>query len=141
MGKNSPNYGLGSHILPMGRGKPKDHGEPKDRFFLGQPKGKVIILEDVTTTGSSLLETIDNLNQAKIQTIAAIGLTNRVELRDDGKSVKVAVEEKGIPYLQMSSALELLPLVCQRLKPKGEIVKKVEEEFEKYGVEKLKLVR
>ena len=139
--KNSPNYGLGSHILPMGRGKPKDHGEPKDRFFLGQPKGKVIILEDVTTTGSSLLETIDNLNQAKIQTIAAIGLTNRMELRDDGKSVKVAVEEKGIPYLQMSSALELLPLVCQRLKPKGEIVKKVEEEFEKYGVEKLKLVR
>ena len=139
--KESKNYGSGSHILPMGRGKPKDHGEPKDRFFLGQPKGKTVILEDVTTTGSSLLETIAHLTQAKIQTIAAIGLTNRMELRDDGKSVKEAVEKKGIPYLQMSNALELLPLVCQRLKPKGEIVKKVEEEFEKYGVEKLKLVR
>ena len=139
--KNSPNYGPGSHILPMGKGKPKDHGEPKDRFFLGQPKGKIIILEDVTTTGSSLLETIDNLKQTEAQIIAAIGLTNRMELRDDGKSVKEAVEEKGVPYLQMSNALELLPLAYERLKPREEIAKKVEEEFEKYGVEKLKLVR
>ena len=139
--KNSPNYDLGSHILPMGRGKPKDHGEPKDRFFLGQPKGKTVILEDVTTTGSSLLETIDNLTQAKIQIIAAIGLTNRMELRDDGKSVKEAVEAKGVPYLQMSNALKLLPLAYEKLKPGEEIAKKVEEEFQEYGVEKLKLRR
>lgn len=141
--KNSPNYGLGSHILPMGRGKPKDHGEPKDRFFLGQPKGKTVILEDVTTTGSSLLETIDNLTQAKIQIIAAIGLTNRMELggRYDGKSVKEAVEAKGVPYLQMSNALKLLPLAYEKLKPGEEIAKKVEEEFQEYGVEKLKLRR
>lgn len=137
--KNSPNYGSGSHILPMGRGKPKDHGELKDRFFIGQPKGKVVILEDVTTTGSSLLETIDNLTQAKTQIIAAIGLTNRMELTTDGKSVKEAVEVKGVPYLQMSNALELLPLAYQKLKPGEEIAKKVEEEFQKYGVKKLKL--
>ena len=138
--KNSPNYGLGSHILPMGRKKPKDHGELKDRFFLGQPKGKTVILEDVTTTGSSLLETIDNLTQAKIQIIAAIGLTNRMELRDDGKSVKEAVEAKGVPYLQMSSALELLSLAYQKFKPSQEVGKKTEEYFQKYGIEKLKLL-
>jgi len=139
--KESKNYGLGSHILPMGRGKPKDHGKLKDRFFLGQPKGKVVILEDVTTTGSSLLETIDNLTQAKIQIIAAIGLTNRMEMGDDGKSVKETVEAKGAPYLQMSNALELLPLAYEKLKPGEEIAKKVEEEFQEYGVEKLKLRR
>jgi orotate phosphoribosyltransferase len=138
--KNSPNYGLGSHILPMGKKKPKDHGELKDRFFLGQPKGKTVILEDVTTTGSSLLETIDNLTQAKIQIIAAIGLTNRMELRDDGKSVKEAVEAKGVPYLQMSSALELLSLAYQKFKPSQEVAKKTEEYFQKYGIEKLKLL-
>lgn len=138
--KNSPNYGPGSHILAMGRGKPKDHGEPKDRFFLGQPKGKVVILEDVTTTGSSLLETIDNLSEAKTQIIAAIGLTNRMELRDDRKSVKEVVEAKGVPYFQMSNALELLPLAYIKLKPREEIAKKVEEEFQKYGVKKLKLL-
>ncbi|MBT9174073.1 MAG: Orotate phosphoribosyltransferase [Syntrophomonadaceae bacterium] len=138
--KNSPNYGLGSHTLAMGRGKLKDHGEPKDRFFLGQPKGKVVLLEDVTTTGSSLLETIDNLNQSHLQIVAAISLTNRMELTDDKKSVSELVETKGVPYYQMSGALELLPLVYEKLKPEEEIVKKVEEEFQEYGVKKLKLL-
>jgi orotate phosphoribosyltransferase len=40
----------------MGRAKPKDHGDPKDRYFVGEPGGKVVILEDVTTTGKSLIE-------------------------------------------------------------------------------------
>ena len=137
---NSPNYGPGSHVLAMGRGKPKDHGEPKDRFFVGQPKGKVIILEDATTTGSSLLETIDNLTEAKCQVIAAVVLTNRMELRDDGKSVKEAVEAKGVPYLQMSNAFELLPLAYQEFNPSQEVAKKTEEYFQKYGIEKLKLL-
>lgn len=138
--KNSPNYGPGSHVLAMGRGKPKEHGEPKDRFFLGLPKGKIVILEDVTTTGSSLLETIDNLKQVESQIIAAIGLTNRMELRNDRTSVKEAVEAKGVPYLQMSNALEILPLAYQKLKPREEIAKKVEEEFQEVGIEKLKLL-
>jgi len=138
--KNSPNYGPGSHVIPMGRGKPKDHGEPKDRFFVGMPKEKTIILEDVTTTGSSLLETIERLKDTSVRIIAAISLTNRMEKRDDGKSVKEAVEGKGISYFQMSNALELLPMVCQKLKPKIEIIQKIEEEFQKYGVRKLKLL-
>ena len=138
--KKSPNYGLRSHILAMGRGKPKAYGEPKDRFFIGQPKGKVVILEDLTTTGSSLLETIDNLTQVKAQIIAAIGLTNRMELGDDGKSVKEVVEEKGVPYFQMSNASELLPMIYEKLKPGEEIARKVEEYFQKYGIEQLKLL-
>jgi orotate phosphoribosyltransferase len=124
----------------MGRGKPKDHGEPKDRFFLGQPRGKIIILEDVTTTGSSLLETIDNPNQFQLQIIAAISLTNRMELTDDKKRVREVVEAKGVPYYQMSNAIELLPLAYRKLKPTEEIAKRVEEEFQDYGVEKLKLL-
>jgi orotate phosphoribosyltransferase len=138
--KKSPNYAPYSHTLAMGRGKPKDHGEPKDRYFVGQPRGKTLILEDVTTTGSSLLETIENLIRARVQMIAAVGLTNRVELTNDGKSVGKAVEEKGISYLQMSDALELLPLAYKKLKPREEIAKKVEEEFQQYGVEKLKFL-
>jgi len=138
--KKSSNFGLASHILPMGRGKPKDHGDLKDRFFVGMPRGETVILEDVTTTGSSLLETIEKLKITGVKIIAAISLTNRMEKRDDGKSVKEAVEEKGIPYFQMSNVLELLPMTHQKLKPKMEIAQKVEEEFQKYGVEKLKLL-
>ncbi len=139
--KKSPLYGPFSHILAMGRGKPKDHGDEKDRFFIGVPKGKVIILEDVTTTGYSLLESINTIKKIKeASIIAAIGLTNRMEKGLDGKSVKESVEEKGVPYFQMSKLPELLFLACQKNNPSKEIAQKVEEEFQQYGIEKLKLL-
>jgi orotate phosphoribosyltransferase len=137
--KKAPNYSPGSHVLPMGRGKPKNHGAPKDKYFVGQPKGKTIVLEDVTTTGGSLLTTIDSLAEAEVPVIAAFALTDRMELRDDGQSVQVAVESKGIPYHVLSNALQLLPEAYRRLNPGENIAKAIEEEFEKYGVEKLKL--
>ncbi len=138
--KESLDYAPGSHVLPMGRGKPKDHGAPKDKYFVGQPKGKVIILEDVTTTGGSLLSTIDALKEAGITVIAALGITNRMELRDDKQSVKQAVEAKGIPYYALSDAFQLLPEVYKRLKPGEEIAKAIEKEFQEFGVEKLNLL-
>jgi len=64
----------------------------------------------------------------------------RIQKDSYGWFVKEAVEEKGIPYFQMSNVLELLPMTHQKLKPKMEIAQKVEEEFQKYGVEKLKLL-
>lgn len=137
--KQSPDYTLGSHALPMGRKIPKDHGAPKDRFFVGEPRGKTIVLEDVTTTGGSLIETIDNLTEAEVQVIAALGLTNRMELRDDGMSVQQAVEAKGVPYHTLSSALDLLPEAYKKLKPGEDIAKAVEQEFKEWGVKKLSL--
>ena len=139
--KRRANYGPGVYSLPMGRGKSKDHGDPKDRYFVGMPRGRTIVLEDVTTTGGSLLTTIDNLLEAGVEIIASIGLSSRNEIRDDGKSVKEAVEEKGVSYHAMSNALDLLPEIYKRLQP-GEdvaVAKLVEEYFEKYGVEKIKL--
>lgn len=114
--KESPNYGQNSHTLPMGRGKPKDHGAPKDKYFVGEPKGKTIILEDVTTTGDSLLNTIDGLTETEILIIAAFSLTNRMELRDDKQSVQKAVESRNVPYHALSSALQLLPEAYKKFK-------------------------
>jgi orotate phosphoribosyltransferase len=135
----SKNFAPGSHALPMGRGKPKEHGNPKDRFFLGMPKGKTIVLEDVTTTGGSLLATIDTLRAAGVNVIAALGLANRMELRDDGKTVEGAVKEKGVSYLALSNASGLLPLACKKLKPKKEIMTAIEDEFRRYGSVPIKL--
>ena len=59
--QQSKNYGKRSHVLAMGRGKPKEHGIEKDKNFLGQPKGRTIILEDVVTTGGSLIKEIARL--------------------------------------------------------------------------------
>jgi orotate phosphoribosyltransferase len=127
--KSQPNYKKTEYILSMGRAQPKDHGDPKDRFFLGIPKGKVIILEDVTTTGNSLIETIDKLNQIDVSIIAAIGLTNRNELREDNKTVELAVKEKGVNYYAMSNAIDLIPY----LKPDKKTAQQIEEYFKKYG--------
>jgi orotate phosphoribosyltransferase len=139
LAKQSPIFGPGTHILPMGRGKPKDHGEAKDKYFVGMPQGRTVVVEDVTTTGGSLLTTLSALKEAGVNVVAALGLTNRMELRDDRQSVKQAVEATGVPYYNLSSALQLLPLAYQRQMPGEEIAKAVEDEFEKYGVEKLKL--
>lgn len=138
--KKQADYNSGIYTLSMGRGKIKDHGDPKDKYFLGIPKGKIVLLEDVTTTGGSLLDTIDNLLEINVPIIAAIGLTNRNELRDDKKSVQEAVEKKGIPYYAMSNALDLLPEIYKNLQSKGNIAEIVEEYFEKYGVKKINLI-
>lgn len=134
--KSQPNYKKESYVLPMGRAKPKDHGDPKDQFFLGMPQGNVIILEDVTTTGSSLIETIEKLNKIDVTILAAIGLTNRNEIRDDNKSVELVVKEKGVNYYAMSNAVDLIPY----LKPEKDIAQKIEEYFKKYGTREIKIL-
>lgn len=161
-------YDKGSHPLPMGRGKPKEHGAPEDKYFVGTPKGRVIVLEDVTTTGGSLLNTIANLRElSSVEVIAAIGLTNRMELTpipevDDAHtyvhfstifnkatglkyhnqkpmSVKQAVDLAGVPYFALSKATELLPLVIEREGTNIDLVQAIEKEFQKFGAEPLQL--
>jgi len=126
-------YNSGKYILPMGRGKQKQHGDPKDKFFLGIPIGNVIVLEDTTTTGGSLVNTVRTLKELKLNIIATIGLTNRNELRDDGKSVDEIILEEGIEYYAMSNALELLP----KLKPDNQITNEIIEYFKKYGTKEI----
>lgn len=110
--KRSASYAPRSHMLAMGRGKPKEHGALKDKLFVGEPTGKVLVVEDVTTTGGSLIKCIDSLVDAGIDVIGSVGLTNRMELRDDGLTVKEAIESRWggrIKYYSMSQADELLP--------------------------------
>ncbi|UCD01052.1 MAG: hypothetical protein JSV23_09225 [Promethearchaeota archaeon] len=133
--KKQKNYKSGSYHLSMGRGKQKEHGDPKDKYFLGIPKGETVILEDVTTTGGSLINTIKLLRELNVSIIAAIGLTNRNELRDDGKSVKEIVIEQNVHYYEMSNAIDLLP----NLNMSQDMAKIIEEYFKKYGTEQIKL--
>ena len=128
------------YVLAMGRGKPKEHGQSEDRFFLGMPKGRTVVIEDVTTTGGSLIETIDNLKSVSVDIVAAIGLTNRMEKRNDQLTVEEVVQRNNVPYYAMSDALELLPLACQRYRPHRDIVRSVEREFNEYGIKPINLM-
>ncbi len=144
--KQSPAFAKGSHVVAMGRGGVKQHGSPEDRYFIGMPRGRTMVLEDVTTTGGSLLSTIDQLVEAEVPVCAAVGLTNRMERRDDGRSVVEAVAQKSsggapVKYFHMSSALELLPQFCALKKPSSAIIESIEEEFRQVGVGTLEIAR
>ncbi|MFX1596715.1 MAG: hypothetical protein ACFFBK_11705, partial [Promethearchaeota archaeon] len=133
--RKQKNYSPGNYSLPMGRGNQKEHGDPKDRFLLGIPSGTTVILEDTTTTGESLINEIKKLKKLDVNIIGAIGLTDRNELRDDGKSVEEIIWEEKIKYYSMSNAVDLLPYL--NITP--EIAKNINEYFKKYGAKPIKL--
>lgn len=138
--KKQREYKKNKYVLSMGRAIPKHHGAPKDKYFLGQPKGNVVVLEDTTTTGGSLIDSIKNLQDLGVNIIAALSLTNRNELREDGLSVKEYINNLGIDFFALSDALDLLPLLYKQSDISQEIAKKVEQYFQEYGVEKLTLL-
>ncbi|MFX0036628.1 MAG: hypothetical protein ACFE9I_13430 [Candidatus Hermodarchaeota archaeon] len=133
--KKQKNYSPGKYSLSMGRGTQKEHGDPKDRFLLGIPSGTTIILEDTTTTGESLINEIKKLKKLDVDIIGAISLTDRNELRDDGKSVEEIISEQKIKYYSMSNAVDLLPYLT--ISP--EIAKSINLYFKKYGAKPIKL--
>ncbi len=137
--KRFTSYSKGSHALSMGRAKPKDHGAPKDRYFVGVPRGNVVVIEDVTTTGGSLLQTLEGLIEADVHVVGVISLTNRMEKRDDGLSVEEAVRNKGFSFYSMSSSLDLLPVMYKKLNPGESIANAIEQEFKEYGIQELKV--
>jgi orotate phosphoribosyltransferase len=132
-------FAEGSHVLAMGRAKPKEHGAPKDRYFVGAPKGKVVVLEDVTTTGGSLLNTLEFLKECEIDLSAVVSLTNRMEKRDDGLSVEEAVAKAGVDFYSLSTAIDLLPIAVKEFTPADEIVSELQGEFDRYGVKPIRL--
>jgi orotate phosphoribosyltransferase len=140
LAQRSPEFSPGSHVLAMGRGKPKEHGVPKDKYFLGLPRGLTVVVEDVTTTGGSLISCLGQLTEAGVKCPVAIGLTNRMEKRDDGLSVAEALKALSPPvnYLHMSDATQLLPLAAAKAKASGQVLKSIEEDFARHGVRSVK---
>ena len=143
LAKADPGFACGSHVLAMGRAVPKPHGDPKDRYFIGAPRGRTVILEDTTTTGGSLIACIDHLLAQGIEVVGAIGLTDRMERRDeDGLSVAEALDkiyQGRIPYASLSHALELIPLAVRRQKVSATIQSGLVSEFRRFGVKELNL--
>lgn len=134
----SARFGPGTHALAMGRKFAKDHGESKDRFFVGAPKGKTVVIEDVTSTGGSLLESVKSLLDLKIDVSGALALTNRNQVMKKGEHVSQALNEVGVSYFAMSDGLEIFPEMYRLKKPGEHIKKSLFDEYKMYGVEDIK---
>src|SRR3989338_706808 len=137
------NYKLGlsnpAQKIIIGRGKPKEHGVAKDKYFIGNVKegDKVLVLEDVTTTGGSLLSAVKQLREAKVNIVGAVGLVNRMEKDEHGRAVEDVMHQNQVPYYAIGNALRLLPFAREKYQPAAGIVQQVEQEFQKYGVKLL----
>jgi orotate phosphoribosyltransferase len=112
------NASVGSHKLCMGRAKPKQHGSPEDKYFVGEPSGKIIVLEDVTTTGQSMIEAVKFLQSLNKSDITCIGLTNR-ETADHSPTVADQLKKLNITYYHLSTSKELLEQLTQSEKSKS----------------------
>jgi orotate phosphoribosyltransferase len=127
----SKNYQKGSHILPMGRGLSKKHGPLHSREYIGRPRGKTIILEDVVTTGRTLLKKMRLLRKRDdINISGVIVLSDRAVRNRDKNRVKDLVESMGIPYYALSDAFELVPKAFKHYHASDEMKSKLEKEFE-----------
>ncbi len=123
----------GSHVIPMGRAMPKAHGDAKDRFFVGSPVGPTVVLEDVTTTGMSVMGLLDHMKTAELSMVGVVTLFDRMEIRDDGLKVPQKIKEKyGLPFLAMSRADEILPRALKRYAPSESVVTSVMADVKQY---------
>lgn len=130
------------HPIILLRHTPKDHGDPKDRYSVGplNPGAKVIVIEDITTTGGSLISTLERLKDIGIVVVAAISLFNRMEVRDDQLSVEGKLNQMGVAYHAISDAYQMLPLVAKHDNVPENQLSKTEEYFQQYGIKPIHLV-
>lgn len=131
--KSQKDYGEKPYVLAMGRKTPKEHGKPEDRFFVGAPKGRVVIMEDVTTTGGSLLKSVQMLLETGVEVVASLALTDRNQIMDDGRHVREELSALGVQHYSMSNALELLPLLIKKENIDSTMKAAVITEFQQYG--------
>lgn len=127
--------------LVMARGKEKKHGSEKDKYYIGKlgAGDYAAILEDVLTTGDSLIEEINKLRSTGVHVDHAIGLVDRLEFRKDGYSVAEKLSWLPITYYSMTDVKTLLPLAYEKLKPSKDLVKKINRYYKKYGCEEVKI--
>ena len=136
--KNNKN----SQKIIIGREKPKEHGDPKDRYFIGpvQSGDKVIVLEDVTTTGGSVIGQLKFLKEAGLDIVAVVALVNRLEKRDDGLGVAEYIKKEfNVPYYNLTDAKRILPAAIKHGNFGNDMVAKVEETVNQVSISPIKL--
>ena len=136
--KNNKN----SQKIIIGREKPKEHGDPKDRYFIGpvQSGDKVIVLEDVTTTGGSVIDQLKFLKEAGLDIVAVVALVNRLEKRDDGLGVAEYIKKEfNVPYYNLTDAKRILPAAIKHGNFGNDMVAKVEETVNQVSISPIKL--
>lgn len=98
-----------SFPFSMGRAKPKERGPLSHRKFLGTPRGYTVLVEDVATTGESLLQALEDLKRIEgCKPYGVLVLTDREQRLGNGQSLKQVIEGQNLKYFSFSYAKDLL---------------------------------
>ncbi len=91
------------------RPKPKEHGlgnQIEGAFTVGQ---KVVVIEDLISTGKSSLQVVDVLREAGVEVIAMVSIFNY-----GFKIASDAFEKAKVPYISLSDYKTLLSLAVEK---------------------------
>ncbi len=94
------------------RKEPKKHGMQRWVEGFERPGARVVIVEDVVTTGDSTLKAIEGASQAKFQIEQVLVLVDRQE------GGRQAIEERGYPFSALFTTEDFLGLYHRRSPPR-----------------------
>ena len=104
------------------RSKPKDYGTSKSVEGKIQEGMKVVMVDDVATTGGSVLNGIKSLKEANIKIEDAYVIVNRMEGADE------ALKEQGVILHSLLNVLEITKALHEQNLIGDEILQKVQHQ-------------
>ncbi len=106
------------------RSKPKDYGTSKSvegKIWEGM---KVVMIDDVATTGGSVVNGIKSLKEAKIKVDDAYVIVNRMEGADN------ALKEQGVTMHSITNVMDITKSLHEQNLVGDDILQKVQEQIE-----------
>jgi len=105
------------------RSKPKDYGTSKSvegKIWEGM---KVVMIDDVATTGGSIVNGIKSLKEAKIKVDDAYVIVNRMEGADE------ALEEEGVTMHSITNVMQITKSLYEQNLVDEDVLHKVQEQI------------
>jgi len=107
------------------RSKPKDYGTSKSVEGKIHDGLKVVMIDDVATTGGSVVNAIKSLKEVKIKVQDAFVIVNRMEGADE------ALKEQGVRLHSITNVMEITKVLHENNLVDDDILKRVQEQMRK----------
>jgi orotate phosphoribosyltransferase len=107
------------------RSKPKDYGTSKSIEGQIQEGMKVVMIDDVATTGGSVVNAIKSLKEANITIEDAYVIVNRMEGADE------ALKELGVKLHSITNIIQITQALHEQKLVDGDILEKVRNQISK----------
>jgi orotate phosphoribosyltransferase len=105
------------------RSKPKDYGTSKSVEGKIQEGMKVVMIDDVATTGGSVVNGIKSLKDAKIIVEDAYVIVNRMEGAD------VALKEEGVTLHSITNVMQITKSLHEQNLVGDDVLQKIQEQI------------